>query len=182
MSRIGKRPIRIPKEVEIKIENDFIIVKGPKGELKQKIHPCLKLEKEDETIKVNVKNPEKEKERAIWGLFQRLISQMILGVTNGFEKKLELIGIGYRVSISQNKLILNVGFSHPVEFNLPKGIKVSVEKNIITIEGIDKYLVGETAAQIRRIRKPEVYKGTGIRYFGEAVRKKAIKKAVTTAT
>ncbi len=178
MSRIGKQPIEIPENVEIKFENDFIIVKGPKGELKQKVHPCLIIEKKDNLIKLSVKNPEKKKERAIWGTFQRIISWMIKGVTKGFEKKLELVGIGYRATVSGNKLILNVGFSHPVEFNLPEGIKAKVEKNIITLEGIDKYLVGETAAQIRRIRKPEPYKGTGIRYFGEVIRRKQIKKAV----
>lgn len=181
MSRIGKKPIEIPKEVEIKIEDDLITVKGPKGELKQKLHPSIILEREDNLLKVKVKNPKEKKERALWGTFQRLITNMVLGVRQGFEKKLELIGIGYRAEVSGNKLILNVGFSHPVEFILPQKVEAKVEKNIITLFSPDKQLLGETAAQIRKIRKPEPYKGTGIRYFGEIIRKKAGKKAVSSS-
>jgi len=182
MSRIGKQPIRIPEGVEVKIENGFIIIKGQKGKIKQKLHPSIILKKEDDLFKVEVKNPKEKKERALWGTWQRLISNMILGVSKGFEKKLELVGIGYRVRVEKDKLILEVGFSHPVEFILPQGVETKVEGNIITLTGIDKQLVGETAAQIRKIRKPEPYKGTGIRYFGEVVRKKVGKKAVTIAT
>jgi large subunit ribosomal protein L6 len=178
MSRIGKRIIEIPQDVEVKIENDFVIVKGPKGECRKKIHPVVSLETAPGSLKVKVKNPKEKKQRALWGTFQRLISNMIIGVKDGFEKRLELVGIGYRADVQDNKLILNVGFSHPVEVVLPAGIEARVEKNIIILRGIDKELVGETAAQIRRIRKPEPYKGTGIRYFGEVVRKKAGKKAV----
>ncbi|MFN3301536.1 MAG: 50S ribosomal protein L6 [Patescibacteria group bacterium] len=180
MSRIGKKPIEIPSGVEVKIENGFISVKGPRGELSLKLHPKVIVEKKDSLIKVSVKNPQEKKERALWGTFQRLITNMIIGVTKGYEKKLELVGLGYRASLSQNKLILNVGFSHEVEFNLPEGIEAKVEKNIITISGNDKQLVGEIAARIRKIRPPEPYKGTGIRYFKEVIRKKAGKKAVAT--
>lgn len=178
MSRVGKKPIQIPENVEVKIEDDFVFIKGPKGELSLKIHPAVIVKKDNSSIKVSVKNEKEKKQKALWGTFQRLISNMILGVTKGYEKKLELVGIGYRASLSANKLILNVGFSHPVEFELPNGIEAEVEKNIITLSGIDKQLVGETAARIRRIRPPEPYKGTGIRYLGEEIRKKAGKKAV----
>lgn len=181
MSRIGKRPIEIPQGVELKIDNDLIIIKGSKGELRKKLHPVVRVEKEENFLKVKIKNQENRKEKALWGTFQRLISNMILGVTKGFEKQLELVGIGYRAEVRGNKLILNTGFSHPVEFFLPQGIEAKVEKNIITLSGIDKELVGETAARIRRIRKPEPYKGTGIRYVGEIIRKKAGKKAVASA-
>lgn len=182
MSRIGKKPIQIPQDVEVKIEDGFVVVKGQKGELKQKLHPAIILEKEANLLKVSVKNPREKKEKALWGTFQKLISNMTLGVTQGFEKKLELIGVGYRAEVRENKLILNVGFSHPVEIVLPKGIEAKVEKNIITLFSTDKQLLGETAAQIRKIRKPEPYKGTGIRYFGELVKKKAGKKAISTTT
>jgi len=181
MSRIGKQQIEIPQSVEVKIEDGIIIVKGPRGELQLKLHPLVKLRKEDNCLKVEVENSEEKSSKALWGTFQRLVSNMIIGVRQGFEKKLELIGIGYRAEVRDRKLILNIGFSHPVEFPLPQGIEARVEKNIIILSGIDKQLVGETAAQIRRLRKPEPYKGTGIRYFGEIVRKKAGKKAITTA-
>jgi len=182
MSRIGKKPIEIPQGVNVKIENNLITVKGPKGELSFKIHPQVIIQKENSSLKVSVKNEEDKKEMALWGTFQRVISNMIFGVTNGYEKKLELNGIGYRASVSSNKLILNLGFSHPVEFVLPLGIEAKVDKNIITISGIDKQLVGETAAKIRKIKPPEPYKGTGIKYLGEVIRKKAGKKAVAAAT
>ncbi|MCX7778977.1 MAG: 50S ribosomal protein L6 [Patescibacteria group bacterium] len=178
MSRIGKKIIEIPQGVEVKIEDDFLVVKGQKGELREKMHPAIVLEIKDKFLQVKLKNPENKKERALWGTFQRIISNMVLGVSQGFEKKLELIGIGYRAEVLGNKLVLNVGFSHPVEFILPKNVEAKVEKNILTLFSIDKQLLGETAAQIRKIRKPEPYKGTGIRYFGELVRKKAGKKAV----
>jgi len=178
MSRVGKKPIDIPEGVEIKLENDFIIVKGLKGELKLKLHPSVIVEKEDKVLKVKVKNPQEKKQKALWGTYARLISNMMLGVTKGYEKKLELVGTGYRAQVSGNKLILNVGFSHPVEFDLPEGIEAKVEKNIITIFGIDKQLVGQTAAQIRKIKPPEPYKGTGIKYQDEIIRRKAGKRAV----
>ena len=178
MSRIGKKPIEIPENVEVKLENDLIVVKGPKGELKLKLHPSVIVEKEDKILKVKVKNPKEKKQKALWGTFARLISNMIFGVREGYEKKLELVGTGYRAQLSGNKLILNVGFSHPVEFDLPKGIEAKIEKNIITLFGIDKQLVSEIAAQIRRIRPPEPYKGTGIKYQDEIIRRKAGKRAV----
>jgi large subunit ribosomal protein L6 len=177
MSRVGKLPITVPKEITVKIENDIISVKGPKGELFQKIHPDVLVEKKDDTIFVKVKNPQDKDDRSLWGLFRTLIFNMILGTTKGFEKKLEISGIGFRASVSGKNLILNLGFSHPVEFTIPSGTNIKVEKNIISISGSDKQLVGETAARLRSIKKPEPYKGKGIKYIDEVVRRKAGKVA-----
>lgn len=181
MSRIGKKPINIPDNVEVKIEPDYVRVKGPKGELSQKIHPKIKVEKQDKELVLTVSNPEEKADKSLWGLFNRLINNMVIGVTQGFEKKLEAVGVGFKVSLQGQKLILNLGFSHPVEFTLPKGINASVEKNTITISGIDKQQVGEIAAQIRRIKKPEPYKGKGIRYVDEVIKKKVGKTAVKSS-
>lgn len=178
MSRLGKVPIQIPEGVQVKIENNFIIVKGGKGELKQALHELVKVDISDSDIKVSVKNTEIKREKAFWGLYRSLINNMVKGVTEGFEKKLELIGVGYRVSLTGNKLLFNVGYSHPVEFGLPDGISAQVEGNNITISGADKQNVGETAARIRKIRKPEPYKGKGIKYTDEIIRRKEGKAAV----
>lgn len=179
MSRIGRQPIVIPEGVNITIKDNTILVKGPKGELKQSLPVFLKIKTKDNQLNLSVVKPEVKQQRALWGTFARLISNMIKGVSKGFEKKLELIGVGYRVKSADNKLILKIGFSHEVEFSIPQGIKAMIEQNIITISGIDKQLVGETAAQIRRLRKPEPYKGKGIKYVDEVIRKKAGKKAVS---
>jgi large subunit ribosomal protein L6 len=173
MSRIGKKPIAIPQGVDVKIENTLVTVKGPKGELKLEIHPLVKVAIKDNEIILDVADQDDKTEKSLWGLFNRLINNMVIGVTKGFEKKLEVIGVGFRVALQGQKLLLNVGFSHQVEYILPQGILGSVEKNIITLTGSDKQLLGETAAQIRRIKKPEPYKGKGIRYFGEVIKKKA---------
>lgn len=177
MSRIGKKLITIPDGVDVKIEGNLIRVKGPKGELKLELHPLVTAQIKDKQISVTVTNQDDKMEKSLWGLFNRLINNMIVGVTKGFEKKLEVIGVGFRVAISGQKITLNLGFSHPVEFVLPQGISGLVEKNIITLTGIDKYLLGETAAQLRRIKKPEPYKGKGIRYANEVVKKKVGKAA-----
>ncbi|MBU4482143.1 50S ribosomal protein L6, partial [Patescibacteria group bacterium] len=151
MSRIGKKPILIPEKVDVKIDNDFVIVKGPKGELKQKLIPEIKLNFSDDKkeLNVDIKNKDVKKEKALWGTFRQLINNMIIGVTEGFEKKLEINGVGYKAvitgktgSASGGELVLNVGFSHPVNFKIPKNIDIAVEKNLITISGIDKQLVG----------------------------------------
>lgn len=178
MSRIGRKPILIPEGVEVKIEDNVVMVKGPKGELKREIRPEVKIEKKDNQILV-VPAKETKKTRAFWGLFRTLIFNMIEGVKEGYEKKLELQGIGYKANLEGEDLLLNVGYSHPVKIKKPEGIIFSVEKNIITISGIDKELVGQTAAKIRKVRKPEPYKGKGIRYFGEEVRRKVGKKTVS---
>ncbi len=181
MSRIGKKPIEIPSGVEVKLTADLVSVKGPKGELSQKIHPDVKVENKDNHILVNIINVNDVDQRALWGLFARLIENMIIGVTKGYEKKMEVVGVGFRVALAGNKLVLNLGFSHQVEFLLPTGIKAEVEKNIITISGIDKQLVGETAARLRRLKKPDVYKGKGIKYLEEIIKKKPGKAAAKAA-
>lgn len=177
MSRIGKKPIAVPSGVEVSINEKVLTVKGPKGELKLEIHPKVNIEKKDNDLIVSVKNPQDKEERSLWGLFGSLAGNMIQGVTEGFEKKLEVNGVGYKVSLSGNKLLLHVGYSHPVDFSLPQGISAEVEKNVIIIKGIDKQLVGEIASQIRKIRKPEPYKGKGIKYIDEIIRRKAGKTA-----
>ena len=177
MSRIGKKPIAIPNGVGVKIEGQAITIKGPKGELKAEVHPLVKVEQKDGEINVSVSNENNKTQKALWGLWGSLVNNMVIGVTEGYEKKLEVIGVGYKVDLRGKVLVLNVGFSHPVEYNLPDGIEVSIDKNTITITGIDKQLVGEVAAQIRKIRKPEPYKGKGIRYSDEVVRKKVGKAA-----
>ncbi len=177
MSRIGKQPIFIPEGVNVEIDGSSVVVKGPKGTMKRVLHSAVILGKKEGVLHVTVKNPNSNTHRALWGLSQRLVLNMVHGVTQGFEKQLELNGIGFRASLSDRTLTLNVGFSHPVEFLLPSGVDVKVEKNVITINGIDKEMVGETAARIRRIRKPEPYKGKGICYLGEVIRKKAGKAA-----
>jgi large subunit ribosomal protein L6 len=177
MSRLGKLPIKIPDKVEAKISDDFLIIKGPKGELKQKIHQSIALELDSNEIKVNIKSPVNKKENALWGLFWNLIKNMVIGVVDGYEKKLEIIGVGFKASTSGNKIMLSLGFSHPVEFILPAGINAQVAANVITISGIDKQLVGETAARIRRLKKPEPYKGKGIKYSDEVILRKEGKAA-----
>jgi large subunit ribosomal protein L6 len=178
MSRLGKLPVEIPSGVQAKIENKEIIVKGPKGELKQALIGLVKVEIEESGIKVSVVNENIKKERALWGLYRSLINNMVIGVEKGFSKKLEVNGVGYRVAISGKKITLNVGFSHPVIFDLPAGIDGVVEGNTITVSGIDKQLVGEVAANIRKIKKPEPYKGKGIKYADEII----IRKEGKTAT
>jgi large subunit ribosomal protein L6 len=177
MSRLGKLPIELKEGTQVRLEDGFIIVKGAKGELKQKLHRAVKVEIDGKQIKVTVNNPDNNKEKALWGLFGSLIRNMVKGVEQGFEKKLEINGVGFKAAVSGKKLTLNVGFSHPVEYNLPEGINASVEGNIIAISGFDKQLVGEAAAQIRRIKKPEPYKGKGIKYADEIIRRKEGKTA-----
>jgi len=176
MSRIGKKIISIPENVEIKVQDQEILVKGPKGELKQFLSDFVKIEIKDNQLKVLVEKPEEKEQRACWGTFASLIFNMIKGVTEGYEKKLELVGVGYQAEKKGDKIILNVGFSHSIEYSVPKNIDATVEKRIIIIQGIDKQLVGETAAQIRKFKKPEPYKGKGIKYSDEIVRRKAGKK------
>ncbi|MEK7516424.1 MAG: 50S ribosomal protein L6 [Patescibacteria group bacterium] len=180
MSRIGKKPIAIPAGVEVAITPELVTVKGLKGTLTRRFHPHVRIaiaEAPERTATVTVKNPDVRTDRALWGLSARLLSNMIAGVTAGFEKRLEIVGIGYKASVSGSTLTLEVGFSHPVVFPLPSGIAAKVEKNTIAISGSDKELVGETAARIRAIRKPEPYKGKGIKYADEVIRRKAGKAA-----
>jgi len=180
MSRLGKLPIELPEKTQAKLENGFIIVKGPKGELKIKMHDAVKAEITEKEIKLTINDQTNGREKALWGLFRSLIKNMVLGVNQEYVKKLEINGVGYRAAVSGNKLTLNVGYSHPVIYELPVGIKAEVQANIVIISGIDKHLVGEVSAQIRKIRKPEPYKGKGIKYVEEILRRKAGKTAGKT--
>lgn len=173
MSRIGKQPVLIPSGVTLTVADGVCNAKGPKGELSVTLHPHVRLDIKDTTASVSVEHPDEKRERALWGLFRMLISNAIEGVEKGFSKQLEIKGVGYRGAVEGKDLVLNLGFSHPIKFIVPQGITVSVEKNIVTISGIDKQLVGETAAKIRQHRPPEPYKGKGVRYVGEYVRQKA---------
>lgn len=184
MSRVGKKPILIPEGVEVKIEDQRVAIKGSKGELSQEIRPEISVEKKEGKIVVQpfFKKGwiQTKKTKAFWGLTRTLLSNMIEGVTKGYEKKLEIQGIGYKASLDGKDLNLQIGFTHPVKIKTPEGINFLIEKNIITVSGINKQLVGEISAKIRKIRPPEPYKGKGIRYLGEIVKRKAGKKAVTT--
>ena len=181
MSRVGKKPIQIPEGVDVKIEGSKVVIKGPRGELTLSVRPEIKVEVKEGKIFLTPQI-ETKKTKAFWGLTRALLSNMVKGVTEGFEKKLEIEGIGFRANLEGEDLVLNVGFSHPVKIKTPPSIKFSIEKNIITVSGIEKGLVGQVAAKIRKVRPPEPYKGKGIRYLGEQVRRKLGKKAVTAAT
>jgi len=172
MSRIGKKPILIPKDVEIKSGGDFLIVKGPKGELKRKIHPKVHLDLDGDNIAVLVADKTAES-RSLHGLVRALVANMVTGVTKGFEKALEIVGVGYRAEMKGRTAVFNLGYSSPVHFELPEGIDAKIEKTKIVLSGIDKELVGRTAAKIRALRKPEPYKGKGIKYADEIIRRKA---------
>ncbi|MDY6044666.1 MAG: 50S ribosomal protein L6 [Peptoniphilus sp.] len=172
MSRIGKNPIDIPSGVDVKIDGNIVEVKGPKGTLQTEVDPAIAVAIEDNQVVVTRPNDNKNI-RALHGLYRTLIANNIEGVVNGYEKKLEIIGTGYRAQKSGNKLNLNLGFSHPIELEDPEGIEVEVPSNTeLTIRGIDKQKVGAYAAYIRSFRSPEPYKGKGIRYVGEHVRRK----------
>lgn len=177
MSRVGKKVLPIPSGVTITVKDGGVTVNGPKGELSLVLHPHITVAIEGSELKVDVQDHELVKDRALWGLFRRLIENMVTGVTKGFEKQLEVNGIGFKVALSGQTLKLDVGFSHEVDFQLPKGVSAKVEKNVITLTSIDKQLVGETAAMIRKIKKPEPYKGKGIKYMDETIRRKAGKAA-----
>ena len=173
MSRIGKKPISLPKDVEFKMEGNVVTIKGAKGSLTQEIPSDITVELEDGQLMVSRPSDNKQ-HRAFHGLSRALIANMVEGVTNGFEKKLELVGVGYRAQMQGSKLVLSIGFSHPVEIEAPEGIQFEVPAvTKITVKGIDKQLVGNTAAHIRAIRKPEPYKGKGIKYENETIRRKA---------
>lgn len=180
MSRVGKKPILIPEKVEAQVSGGLVLIKGKKGELKLTLPPGVGAEIKEKEILVSIdENKLGKKAGAQWGTYRQLIANMIEGVTNGFKKNLEINGVGYRAAVSGKDLVLAVGYSHEVKFPVPAGVSVTVDKNIITVEGIDKQLVGEIAAQIRRVKKPEPYKGKGIKYEGEQIKIKVGKKAKT---
>ncbi len=178
MSRIGKKPVAIPAGVEAILERNVVTVKGPKGTLSFTYHHDVLVKKTDAEMTVEVVGTSK-KAAGIWGTTVILISNMIEGVTQGFEKKLELNGVGYRMAIQGSKINLALGFSHPVEMEIPAGIEAKVENNTLTISGIDKHQVGQFTAIIRDLKPVEPYKGKGFRYAGEIVRRKEGKKTTT---
>lgn len=180
MSRIGKKPILIPNDVQVTVQGNYITVKGPKGDLALHMLPVIEAAVENNAVVLSSKRVSK-KSKALWGLYRALVANMVIGVTNGFEKKLIFEGIGFRVQPEGDQaLIMQLGFSHPVRFEAPQGVSVSVQKNVISVRGIRKEAVGNTAAKIRALKPPEPYKGKGIRYEDEVIRRKAGKKAVTT--
>ena len=177
MSRIGKQPIGIPDGVTVEVRGGVVTVQGPGGELSQRVDRDMKVTVEDGEVRVERPSDERE-HRALHGLTRSLIANMVEGVTKGYEKRLEIQGVGYRAALKESDLELQVGFSHPVTMVPPAGIEFEVPApNRIVVKGIDKQLVGEVAANVRKVRKPEPYKGKGIRYEGEYVRKKAGKAA-----
>lgn len=177
MSRIGNKQIVIPAGVTVEVKDNFVTVKGPKGELKQQFNKELEIKVEDNSIKVSRKDDEIFS-RQIHGTTRALLNNMVNGVNQGYSKKLEIVGVGYRAQVQGSKLVLALGFSHPVEVEIPEGLKVECPKNTeIVISGIDKEKLGKFASEIRLIKKPEPYKGKGIKYQGEHIRHKAGKTA-----
>lgn len=175
MSRIGNRKIEVPEGVTVKVENDIVTVTGPKGSLSQKMLKGISLEQEGNTITLTRVN---DAAKAMHGTMNALLHNMILGVTKGYEKGLEIIGVGYRFNVAGSKLTINAGYSHPVVIDVPEGLTVEAPSNTeIVVKGIDKVLVGEFAANVRKVRKPEPYKGKGIRYKDEHIQRKEGKKA-----
>lgn len=188
MSRIGKKPIEIIDGVEVKLSGQEVVVKGPKGELSFILEPEIKIETKDKNVFVFPKSLEKNKqgrfskrESALWGLSRALIFNMINGVKNGYEKRLEIEGVGFRAEVEGKNLSLKVGFTHLVKVEAPIGVEFKVEKNVIIVSGADKQKVGEIAAKIRKAKPAEPYKGKGIKYAGEIIRRKAGKKAITSS-
>jgi large subunit ribosomal protein L6 len=177
MSRIGRQPITIPAGVDVTVDGSHVGVKGPRGSLERDLHPDMRVVLEDGMVRVERPSDERL-HRSLHGLTRTLVANMVEGVTNGYEKRLEIVGVGYRAVFKDPDIELALGFSHPVDVAAPPGIEFEVPApNRIVVRGIDKQLVGQVAANIRKIRKPEPYKGKGVRYEGEYVRKKAGKAA-----
>lgn len=172
MSRVGKKPIAIPKGVEIKLEDRTLTVKGPKGTLSRSIHPKVNVQVQDQEVTVTIDGASKDL-KSLHGLHRALIANMVTGVTKGFERGLEIVGVGFKADLSGRTAVLNVGYSHPVNFPLPEGIDAKIEKTRISLAGIDKELLGLTASKLRDIKSPEPYKGKGIKYAEEYIRRKA---------
>jgi large subunit ribosomal protein L6 len=177
MSRLGKLPIQLLPGVSVSISGREVSFKGPKGELKMPLNDLIEIKIGEKEINVVPYNKDAKNVSAMWGLIWSLTKNAVIGVGIGFTKKLEINGVGYRAAVAGDKLNMNLGFSHPIVFSLPKGITALVEGNTISISGADKGVVGETSAQIRKIRKPEPYKGKGIKYSDEIIRRKAGKSA-----
>ncbi len=184
MSRIGKKPVVLPSGVSAELANGVLTVKGPKGSLTQEIHPKVDVKIENNEVLVDVAKKEDKREKALWGLFRSLVQNMADGVNTGYTKQLDIVGVGFKAEVRGSTLVLNLGFSHPIEFEIPQGVEVKVEKDpakvtilqyqtTVTLSGIDKQLVGQTAANIRELKKPEPYKGKGIKYSDETIVRKA---------
>ena len=176
MSSIGKQPIPIPEKVDIDIQDSIIKAKGPLGELELELPKFLEISKNESEVSLKIKRKQPNAS-ALWGLFRALVANMVVGVSEGFKKELIIEGVGFRAELKGNELFLNLGFSHPVVMKVPENIKLEIDKSRIIISGIDKQLVGQFTADIRSRKKPEPYKGKGIRYEGEHVRRKAGKRA-----
>ena len=177
MSRVGKKPIPIPDKTKVLYKDRIVTVEGQKGSLSRPIHPLINLEIKDGIVNVSMKKDDRVS-RSLWGLTRSLVANMVTGVNKGFERVLEINGIGYRATLSGNRIVFNLGYSHPIDFDLPEGISAAIDKNnIIKLSGIDKEKLGHTSAAIRRLRPPEPYKGKGIKYAEEYIHKKAGKTA-----
>jgi large subunit ribosomal protein L6 len=180
MSRIGKLPIPVPEGVQIRLEGDRLQAQGPKGALEHRIPRGIRVAVGDGVIQVQRQSTHRQ-HRALHGLTRTLVANMVVGVIQGFSKSLEIVGVGYRAEVQGRVLNLTLGYSHPVRYPIPEGISISVDRNVlITVKGIDKQNVGQVAAEIRAFRKPEAYKGKGIRYVGERVRRKVGKGAAAS--
>jgi large subunit ribosomal protein L6 len=176
MSRVGKKPVVLPSGVKAELKESKLSITGPKGTLTLDVHPKVTLNLTDAEITVTVVKEEDKRERALWGLTRALVQNLVEGVTKGFEKKLEVNGVGFKVAVAADKLVMSLGFSHPVNVEIPSGLSVKAEKNLISISGVDKEMVCSFAAKIRALKKPEPYKGKGFRYEGEVIRRKQGKK------
>lgn len=181
MSKVGKKPIVIPSDIKTAIAAGYINFENPKGKLSLKVLPGVKAEIKENQLIFSIEESNKQA-KSNWGTLRSLAQNAVTGLSAGFSKTLEIQGIGFRATQEGDSISLNIGYSHPVKFIPPTGVKLSVEKNLITVFGIDKASVGQTAAEIRALKKPEPYKGKGIRYQGEVVRKKQGKKMATAAT
>ena len=177
MSRIGKKPIPIPKDVKVKMDGDLLTVTGPKGNLQRKVDPRIRVQADGDQIVLAV-TEETRQSRSLHGLTRALVANMVTGVSRGFERVLEIVGVGYRAEMSGKNLVLHLGYSHPITFPLPEGVDARIEKTRITLGGIDKEVLGLTAAKVRGFRQPEPYKGKGIKYAEETIRRKAGKTGV----
>ena len=173
MSRVGKKPISIPEKTKVRYQNGVVTVQGPNGTLTQQIHPKIDLNIDDQSITVGL-NDRGRKTVALQGMTRSLVNNMVIGVSKGFARTLEINGIGYRAESKGKSIVFNLGFSHPIDFPLPEGVSATVDKNnTVRLAGIDKQLVGQTAARIRQLRPPEPYKGKGIKYAEEHIQRKA---------
>ena len=178
MSRIGKKPIIVPDGVGVTFDGERLSVKGTKGELEKVVHPKVQIQINDSQIVLSIADGSKEA-KSLFGLFRSLIANMVVGVSEGFKKTLEIVGVGYRVELSGNQLIFNLGYSHPIQYDVPEGIEAQIDqRNKVVLSGIDRQLLGATAAKIRSFRPPEPYKGKGVKYLEEKVRRKAGKTGV----